>query len=55
MMDNTFEKVLTTALFASRVVTENMISSNFNIKVIAFFPGFLDQPCSNIILAHIIN
>ncbi len=44
------------ATFATNsIVAEYMITVDIDIKLVALFPRFLNQPCTNIVLAHVID
>jgi hypothetical protein len=47
--------MVTTIRSSVGIVTENVVSSAFNIEVVSLFPCFLYQPGTNILLAHVIN
>ncbi len=52
---NASEEMLVSIFSMVCIVAENMVSVDVDVKFVAFFPSFLDQPGSNIILAHVIN
>ena len=49
------EEMLTAAFTTNCIVAEDVITVDINIKFIALFPRFLNQPRANVILAHVIN
>ena len=52
---NASEEVLASVFSRVCIVAENMVSIDVEVEFVAFFPSFLDQPHSNIVLAHVIN
>jgi hypothetical protein len=47
--------MLTAAFTTSRIVAKDVITVDINIKFIALFPRLLNQPRTNVILAHVID
>ena len=41
------------ALATGRIVAEDVIAVDINIKFVAFYPRFLNQPHADIVLAHV--
>ncbi len=37
------------------IMAEDMVSSYLSVKVVSFFPGLLEEPCSNVMLVHVID
>jgi hypothetical protein len=46
---------MTTICSLVGVVTEDVVSSTFNVEVVSLFPCFLYQPITTIMLAHVVN
>ncbi len=52
---DSLEEMLTAALVTGRIVAEDVIAVDTDIKFVALFPRFLNQPRANIVLAHVVD
>ncbi len=52
---NISEEMLAACSSPFGIMAGDMVSSNLSVKVVSFFPGFLEKPRSNIKLAHVVN
>ncbi len=47
--------MLAATFTTNSIVVEYMIAIDIDIKLVALFPRFLNQPYTNIVLAHVID